>query len=471
MNLKDIRQAVADCVGNLYNPDNAGDVAALNRAINLGIKRTAQECPAAFTANLELKTPAQIDPPTGVTLQTTADDWVLKFAGASSHPAPIDGTGDGIYWVHIVLDDGTTVDYRVREFFTTVTGGVTGYYLSLEKPWQEGAHSGSGWATWNLIVPRLYLPENVRDLITARVRDAVWGNVTLQAKAQMDQWDFWPSSQLMNGSPFMSLRRDEYMKMSEPNKVPTYATDEGVWGDEPYGEFDYCYTYCWGVRAEKSPNGGAIPLWESSPSPVLEGVVIPNAFTVVDITVPKIDWQLNFGVTGTLRYTHSGVYIRIYRRRATVGGGLNSNIEAPDVFQFLVDVDGSAGVYTDDGSVVPDYHIRIPEIHGYYGWDIVPYPGSARTWVLNCRVKPPTLLNDYDAPMILDTYTEVLIRFSAASYCEMIQNVDLAQYNIGLASEAATKLLVNTSSRAVVKRLPNYGLQYPAVAYLRQTMP
>ena len=89
-------------------------------------------------------------------------------------------------------------------------------------------------------------------------------------------------------------------------------------------------------------------------------------------------------------------------------------IEAPDVYQFLADVDGSDTSFTDDGTIIPDYTLRLPESSGYYGWTMWPTPSSDTEIDLNVIERPPLLLNDYDAILVKPEYSDIVAHFCAA---------------------------------------------------------
>lgn len=461
MNRAEIRKKATQLCGQMYNANDEAMVETLNECVDSGVKRLVQELTDALKPQtIRVSTPAQIDADSATYIRTTADDWVLEFDGASSHPAPTDGTGDGIYELWVTLSDNRVVKYGCREFWSTSAPGAT-YYVSLVRKWAEGASTGAGWKNWSLKVPRLYLPAEVQQVVAGHVWSPEGTLIQIDSQiAEHDRGNYVnANNNSSSGKPY-AVRRGSHFKLRDPNKIPTYATEEGIWGDEPYGEFDYCYTYAWGYRplSVASEQGHYEALWESSPSPILESVVIPNGFTVVTLTLPRIDWQLGFGVSGDLRYEHSGMYLRIYRRRKTIAGGLNQDIEVGEVFQHLADIDGNAGTFTDDGSVVPDYQLRLPEIQGYYAWEINPIVTAAIDWEFLVRMSIEPLKNDYDAPRIEPQYVETLCKFVASQYAMCMQNFDLSQLLEQKALEDCTRFRQNIGWSGAIFSSANLGL-------------
>lgn len=462
MNRLELRGRVAELSGVRSNENDPGQVAALNRAIDAGLKRITQELPEALSPQqVQVNIPAEITPPSGVVMKTTADPYVMEFANASSHPAPTTGIGDGIYelWVDVTVAGANTyiARYICREFWST--SAPDKFYVSLEKQWVEGTVS-AGWSNWRLRCPRLYLPAGVISVVSARAWGPYFGGVEIEAleEAVMRGHEAWAITDATTTAP-RSIQRERAFKLVDPNKAPSYTIEEAIgFGAEPIGEFDYCYTYAWGYRnaRENTPNGNKQALWESSPSPLLEGVVVPNVFSQVKLIVPKIDWQLNFGDGGTLRVGRSGYYIRIYRKRKSISGGTNQNIEIGEVYQFLADVDGNAGEFLDNGSNIPDYHLRLPEIQGYYAWNIFPTVTTRTEYNFHLRMAPPPLRNDYDAPKIEPNHVETLAMFAAHEYCLASDIADKALMIENQAMEGIGRFKRNISrSGAVFHRRPS----------------
>ena len=123
-----------------------------------------------------------------------------------------------------------------------------------------------------------------------------------------------------------------------------------------------------------------------------------NRHTTVQVGLPDVDWQVFYDKAGSLRQTHSGLRKRIYRRRLTATGSapLVTAIEAPAVFQFIAEVDGSTTTWVDNGSVIPGYYRRLPEVHGYYAWRATPQQDGRYEVDLRVLRRPRSLANDYE---------------------------------------------------------------------------
>jgi hypothetical protein len=122
---------------------------------------------------------------------------------------------------------------------------------------------------------------------------------------------------------------------------------------------------------------------------------------------------VDFDTAATLRQTHSGLRKRIYLRRYTATGSapLTTSIESPEVFQLLAEVDGSVTSYVDNGSIIPGYYRRLPEVHGYYAWRATPQQDSRYEVDLRVLRRPRSLQNDFDAPRVHPDAIDALIQW------------------------------------------------------------
>lgn len=460
MNRKEIRKRICQLTGTMKSDSDLGFVEVANACIDAGVRRMVQELPSALSPQqLRVFTPAEIQASGGITLTTTADPWVLEFSNASSHPCPTDGTESGIYELWVTLSDNSIARYRVRECWTT--SAPTKYYIAIDQQWASGSAPSGGWTDWRLVVPRLYLPEGVQKIRSCKtwgpdgapveIRNYTFDEVT---------WRSWPVRMTSTNSLLgLTVARSRHVKLRDPNKAPVAAVVEGVWGDEPYGVFDYCYTYAYGKRPAqaRSEQGNEVPLWESAPSPIVESVTVPSSFWKVNLTLPRIDWQLNFGASGTIRVGRSGYYLRIYRKRRTIGGGNNTDIEVGEIFQFLGECDGNDGLFVDDGSNIPDYQLRLPEIHGYYAWELWPRPTQAHEWEVWAEMAVESLRNDYDAPRVEPQHIDALCHFCAAEYAKATQQLEVA----ATLEEYAIKQVKN-----YMKNIQASGAAIPKAAFI-----
>lgn len=416
MNRGEIIQSAKDILN--WNVTDTVFTALLRRFVDNAYKRTATECPAALVPDeVRARLPGTYTSGSGTAvtsyISTTADAFVLAFtqSGSSSFEPVTDGSWDGQYWLEITQANGEVFRCQCREFWSS---GVN-RRVSIDRPWTGAAFTD---LRYRLYVPYLWMRDDYEEVVigqrygsngspltTTNINTAIYNG---EWSNQNDkQWGY-PSE----------LRREQHYQHPAPNIAPSVVVNTlliNVWGPEPYGEFEYCFTYIWGYRdpSRKSPSGNFIPLFESSPSPVSAAAVVSGLTYTVTLTLPEVAWQLNYGDSGTIRYGKSGWRLRLYRRRVTTAGGLHATIEHPDVFQFLADVEDTAATYVDNGAVVPDYTIRLNDIHGYYAWSMWPLV-AGEEWTeyqLRCQRRPEPLLNDSDSPRIVPSCEDALTFF------------------------------------------------------------
>jgi hypothetical protein len=403
--------------------------------IDGALKRLASEVPEAFIPDREtVYLLADQDQDTlSRTVAATTDPYVLSF-GLAGVAMAVNGTADGLFHIEVVTSDGRVLSRQCREFWLETTGPYANHYLvSIDHPWEDSTSTGMD---FRLFQPYFYLRDNVTELVDGRIFDNARQLLTTLPAGfvrKTSQEDFRGT---YRGRP-EAFSRWEMFQLAAPNRTPTVALVPGAvpdppWvGPEPVGAFSYRYTYVWGKKNFEvvAPGGGYDPTWESAPSPESASITVANlAAAVVVSTLTNIDFQLGFGTTGTVRKGHSGLRKRIYRARSavTAGGGLETNLEYPNIYFFLAEVDGETTSYTDDGSVIPDYHRRLPESRGYYAW--APVPHQDATYRVDLRVyrRPLSLLVDSDAPPIHPDFDDLFENLVLARLCEMDKSPEAA---------------------------------------------
>ena len=261
---------------------------------------------------------------------------------------------------------------------------------------------------------------------------------------------------MSKGLPRWAFRR-EHKSLRAPSftPVPALAGAAGEWvGPEPTGTFEYRFTYIWGKQEIWFHNPGPIgnqslspqlaryqPYLESPPSP--KSVQINNSVSPssnaqrIDIVLPDIDFVLGFHdpLSGTLRDTHSGIKKRIYRRRVveglpTPGPNTASNIETPNDFFLLGEVDGHITSYTDRGVDTPDYGVPLQPTHGYQTVRLWPTPDKNYTVEVRCIRRPKALTDAQDYPLIHEDAIDCLITRAIAYLYESQGNASMAQYSL-----------------------------------------
>jgi len=260
----------------------------------------------------------------------------------------------------------------------------------------------------------------------------------------MERYEYLDYKGNETGRPYR-IFRGRHWQIDAPNKQPTVSLAQhsnNTWeGPQPYGKFDFCYTYVWGNREVevKSPNGLLAPRWESAPSPASETITAANISETIEVGLPNIDHELNFylenssgTVTTPTRSTHSGLRKRIYLRRYTSAPSTGTpttvdRIETPKIFFLLDEIAGHLTEYVVNGSKIPDYYRRLKETHGYQSVRLWPMPDAS--YEIDCRVlrRPQPLLHDNDAPRIHEEACDLIIQKALSLIYEMAGQHDTAQ--------------------------------------------
>lgn len=397
--------------------------------IDGAIKRLAREVPEAFIPDEEAiyLYPDMTDLTLERTVAATVDAWVLTFGPSTGgEPIAVDGTLDGLYHIEAVQPDNTLVTYQCREFWLQSGGPYDGHYLvSLNRPWRNTTDTGM---SFRLHQPYFYLRDNTTKLVDGRVFDTTRNVVTTLPTGFVRRIASEDYRGSYRGRPD-AFARWNHFQLPAPNRTPQVQLDTTLvpdpWvGPMPPGKRKYRYTYVWGKRDFQSaaPGGQYEPLWESAPSPESATIDVADMSKAVQLyDLVNIDFVQGFGTTGTLRKGHSGWRKRIYVAISSVepGAGTVQQIEYPDIYFFLDEVDGETTMYVDDGSVIPDYGRRIPESRGYYAWSAVPHQDAKYRVDLRVYRRPLSLLCDNDAPQVHPDFDDMLEDLVLARLCEM----------------------------------------------------
>ena len=265
-----------------------------------------------------------------------------------------------------------------------------------------------------------------------------------------------------------------------------------------------------GAPINSSQNRFREPLWESSPSPVTPVATaappyIPDqgvptvAGGAIKLTLPNIEYMQGFMEVGSQNFNLAGVpapdtftrqnsresgwHVRIYRRRISAnftgydlfptiipsgigtqdgGAGITGlkKLDIPTAFFLLAEfrIDSvNEGVFYDNGRIIPDYHRRLREIHGYQSVKLYPYPDERYEVDIRCVRRPPKLVDDEDAPLVHAEAVDLIIHRTLMFLYENMGNPSMAQLAKGRYDE---NLLTLTK---------RYGdLRPPAVPVLRR---
>ena len=500
MNLKDIRNAIFSQAD--WAPTQSTDaIDRVNAFINRAYAQMAEEAPFLFFE----------DTLHFATLPDVVDDGSLTSAGGpvadsltvnANDPyvleRSVNGTNNGINWrvddywngrmLEIEKTDGTKVRRLIRDIWNT--GGRD--RISLYQPWPNTTDTDLVYRIFN---QAYYLPDDVIEVNTVRLysQNEAWPlEVCSQYEAEMLSFKDVPKN-VVAGIPRV-IYRDAHFQLETPTSPPEVSvtgSDEipslTPWlGPDPSGEFKYLYTYAWGYRDGDSTRGGhiqnfgpkgtllanqtapaarPIPRWESGPSPAAT-ITGANGFGGIAINTPNLDFMQGFGRAADARYQHGGWRKRIYRQRVTIDktvpGGWNSESgqfdqETPDTYFLLADIPAHQVTFIDQGLVVPDYHSRLREVHGYQAIRMYPRPDKRYEVEVRCTRRPPELRDDSDVPLIHKDAINSLVQKSIALVYEAQGNMDLADRSL------------SRYERDLFTLTKRYGdLRYPGVPLLRR---
>jgi len=499
MNLGEIRSAIFSQAD--WSPKQSSDAKTrVNEFINRAYFQLTQEAPFLFFekrvgfATINDETPdttaiRDLNPASAAdTISVVANDpWVLfrVLPTTTGGMTPWDTT-ERWNGRMILVTDPAGVQHRrmIRDIWTDTNV----QYISLFQPWNNLTDALMDWRIYS---EDYYLPDNVIEVNSIRLfkQNQNWPlNIIGQMEAENLSFGDSPAS-VVGGLPRAAFRR-YHRQIESPTKAPTssYGGPNSWVGPEPAGQFEYCFTYCWGYRDGDFRNFGPSgpyssaqttpsrmePLWESAPSPTLsvttsnraEDPVVYNG-ALINIITPDIDYMQGFGRNADRRYHHSGWRKRIYRRRITVDavnyGAIPQQLtgaveqETPDAFVLMAEIEGFITTFVDNGQILPDYHRRLRDVHGYESVRFYPRPNDRYQVDIRCLLRPDELKDDSDVPELHTDGMDVLIYRAITFLYEAQGNIELADRAIGRFREALFTL---------TKR---YGdLRYPGETLLKK---
>lgn len=413
MNRADIRQAVFDQVD--WQPDTSETLLSrLNRFINRAYQQLALEAPYLFFEDrVSFATQPDVKNSSAaatdlVRTESGNDQWVLtRPRGISGvDDWAVDGTWDGRI-IEVKDPSGQWHRRIAREFWEDVPSGLL--FVSLDRPWRNTVDIDM---EYRITTPRYFLPADVIQVNSVRLWDPTRRaplSLIYAEVAERYSLDDIRAGTNASGTPTRAFRQGHW-KIQAPTKAPS-VEKAGAWsGADAAGKFDYCFTYVWGKRDAEYvlPLGTNEALWESSPSPISSTIVSEVGVTGIRLTLPNIDWMLNFDQAATARKTRSGLRKRIYRRRYTATDQ-HTDSETPEVFELLAEVDGNTTVYSDTGATLTDVQRRLKTIHGYHTMQIAPLPDARYDVDVRCVRRPQALDNDFDVPNIHPEAMDIMV--------------------------------------------------------------
>ena len=468
MNKGEIRTRVLEQVD--WSPSQSPEFKAkVDRLINRAYQQLALEAPFLFFEE-EARIITQADVSTAsdntkdVLAVNTEDLYVLErkytsltvSAGDTPQSWSTDGDWDG-RMIQVERSDGQVLRRRIREIWQDssldVSSGVTTFYdrISIDHPWPNASDTGM---SYRIFTDVYELPADVVELRSARIFADTHYQLEVMAQNEMERYEYTDYRGNDTGRPYR-IFRGRHFQIDAPTsspavtlKSPQQAVDAWV-GPDPAGEFDYCYTYVWGLRDNEleAPVGFSEPKWESAPSPISEKIVHPGSpvYSIL-VKTPNIDQILNFyeefnTVTKTIvtpvRSKRSGLRKRIYMRRYDqfVPPAGAQKVEASEIFFLLTEIDGHKVTYTHDGSDIPDYYRRLKETHGYQSVRLWPMPDERYEVDLRVLRRPQPLVHDHDAPRVHEEAVDALIQRALSFLYEYQGNSELATFSLGRYSD------------------------------------
>lgn len=457
-NLKGLRQAIFDQAD--WAPSSSAEaVKRVNEFIDRAYMRLAQDAPYLF---FEQEIRMGVHPDQAPTLDTdllqiadvggpTADAWTLETE------LPVDGSTDALVWEadrkwdarSLLLSipnpkDGNAEHHliKIREVYEITVGGVTKVRITLETPWRNNVDTG---IEYRVVSDEFTLPA---DLIQINNLSAMEENTSYPyplAIIGQTQAEFatFPNNHSLQtaGPPRVAYRREYQAPLEAPTEAPpATVTEATAWvGPEPTGSFEYLITYVWGKQEIWSHNEGPTtqgafvpdldrfePYYESGPSPVTATQVVPVAATTsVLLVLPNITFMLGFDDVLTARYRKAGIKKRIYRRRVSSN---DNTIESPNKYFLLDEVDGHITTYTDNGTITPDYKRPFRSVHGYETFRLYPRPEKRYSVILRAIVRPVTMYDDTDMPLISRDGIDLLLLKAMTYLYEASGNPSMARY-------------------------------------------
>lgn len=465
----------------------------VDRFINQAIDQISLEAPYLFNegfirfATLPDVEPASDDDTLEVDAldtylgSSTPNPYVLVTSLHTNNGATVfkrDRSWDTRY-IDITDDDDVIHTCQIRSVWLLEDYGGSGndhWAVSLARPFPRETY-GDGPFAWRIYSPFYYLPDNVIEMKSMRLvgRDQPC-KLQVLSQDEAEEVGIVDSTFESGGAPPVYVYRRGHFQMPAPNVAASVANGSTWFGPEPPGTFEYMYTYAWGKRDIDHRNHGIPypsyksdeyveadvdhstgtaeayatnrvrePMFESAPSPVsAEATVAAPAGgvrpTAVRLTFPNIEYHMGFLLTGSQQGTaydrsstsHSGVFIRIYRRRNTAnftdyasvfgsmagGGARVSGLDAMDIrdefyllTEFKVEPDDGP-VFVDTGFYIPDMSRPLRDIHGYQGIRFHPQPDARYEVEARCLLRPEPLVNDQDVPTIHPEATMLVVDFA-----------------------------------------------------------
>lgn len=420
--------------------NGSNDNERARRSLNRALMLMADDVPTAFVPDEEhaVLLADRTTAADGLYIEPFTDARIMRFVKSdgttSLDPATdavpsIDATWDGVMHLEIVDDAGVLHRRQSREWWRDETGAVVPgsyvYYVSLDRPWPNTTDTQ---LTYRIFQPEFFLRSDVKNILgQARIYDEqkqIIGSIA-GAAARTNSYEDYRGEYKARPETYWRTR---HAQIQAPTEAPTVAAGVAAWtGPWEEGTFEFCYTYCWGLRDEEwqeSATGVRDPVLESAPSPISSySHSTGTAGVKIRIGGPSLDSEYGFHTsTGLTASVHGrgGYFMRIYGRRTAVrsaGLGSITLTETSNRFYLLGQYDllMLSNPYIEWGGEAPFDHSRplVPST-GHYAYTV--YPHQDQRYEIDFRVsrRPTELIDDQDvAPVQSGRPVEALLQLAA----------------------------------------------------------
>ena len=339
------------------------------------------------------------------------------------------GRWDG-RWIEITAPTGRIYRRRILEMWEVTSGGTTTQYISIDVPWRNGTDI---LMEYRIFSEEYHLPARIQTIRDCGIWDksfsikqTVVSESTAAAWARLDYRSnvSGPPTQVSKGRPF---------QMKAPVTPPVASDNVGVsWtGPEVGGEFEICYTICWGREEDETPQGLRVPKWESGPSAGAKADATTTAPDSILIETPILDGGLGFtSLFAAVWNGKSGLYKRIYVRRLSEDGGSGMTYtDHPEIGQhfFLIgECEGEVSDFAWRGQRI-DTNVRMAYTKKYASLRFYPHPDKQYDLRLRGTSRPDPMMDDEDSPMLDDSVREALIEATMRLFYESDGKPELAE--------------------------------------------
>lgn len=400
-----------------YQPTQSANFKALLRRMHNRARHVLfSEAPFLFEQEVRFSTQPDVIPTSTVTGDkvsvNSSDAWVLERNMGGSTTGftdwPTDNSWDG-RWIEVQAPSGVWYRHQIRQVWEQKTPDYD--RLTLVKPWPNRTDSNM---SYRIYTPYYSLPSNISEIKMARLYNTANYPLDVKTKAEMERAGLIDFQARTSGLPQI-IYKDQPFEMIAPVRAPTVA-DKGssTWvGPENAGQFDFCYTYTWGIKDPHEFTEGNLPtpLWESAPSPVSAKISTTNGGFPITVKLPDIEQELGFGTAGTTRLDHSGIEKRLYARRYTsaVDGSITTFIESEQRFYEVAQILGKTEEYDFRGALLNKLKpLRYSNFYQSVG--LYPMPDARYEVDIRATCTPIDLINDTDSTNINEDVVECLVQ-------------------------------------------------------------